>query len=171
MPLQQIFRPRRINWNLLVNPSMQALAIREAGDRDMNQSIMAGLAAASSNIRQNVANKESSRRFDEQMDFRKEQFGLQEDKFEFEKDKREEDRRDAQAADEALLEALGGTMKRGAQEIQVQGDLSPETAGAAEKTIDALGGLPAADQKARMAAQSRPLTFEQYKEKHCSGST
>jgi len=57
------FRPRPIRWDLLVNPSMQALDIRARADSRMNQNILSGLLNLGQGIRQGAVTKENTRRF------------------------------------------------------------------------------------------------------------
>lgn len=167
MPLQRTYRPRPINWNLLVNPSMQALAIREAGSRDMNQSIMAGLVDVGRGITRARAEKESARRFDVEAGLAEDRLDLLDSKHEFEKKKYEEDRLDEQAADQALLEALEQTGTRAVQELNVHGDLTPQTAASLKQNVDSLGGPQATVQKVASAQQQAPMSFEEYAAKHC----
>jgi len=71
------YRARPIRWDLLVQPTMQGLAIEAQADANMNQSILAGLLGVGRGIQQGAANKENKRRYEQDTAESNRRFGLQ----------------------------------------------------------------------------------------------
>jgi len=57
------FTPRKIDWRLLVDPTMRGLALEADANARMNQNIMSGLLNVGQGIQRGAANRESKRRF------------------------------------------------------------------------------------------------------------
>ena len=164
------FRPRPIRWDLLVNPSMQALDIRARADARMNQNILSGLLNLGQGIRQGAASTESKRRFDitsgisqGHLDIRTAESEAQEGRLK----QQELDRQEAESTYTDMLDNLVGQMNS-------TGKASPEQASQFQQVTEAVGGQRAASAKLQEraglnGAETRPrvLSFEEFAANDC----
>ena len=134
------YRVRRINWNLLVNPTMQGINIRARGDENFARGIGRGLSDLGTGIQNQRLEKESNRRARSREGLAQGSLDLRRDELNLKRNLDAADRSEA-AANQAYLDGLVNELSQSAvTESQQTGEVSPQTKTNLTKVVEGQGG-------------------------------
>ena len=134
------FTPRKIDWRLLVDPTMRGLALEADADARMNQNIMSGLLSVGQGVQRGAANRESKRRFGIEAGLRERSLEVSEGGLKLRQDEAEAKAAERLAFQEYIDEELGGPAAKLVQGQQ----LSPQEETRTQGLVKARGGPEAA---------------------------